>query len=222
MTVKKPADATYTFPAGSKIVEAASHTYYLKTDVANNAFQLMHYDGTSNADVPVVDNVVGLSFDYYGDAQPPIVRKPLADPTPPGTTYGPKPSAVALPNAANPTAGPFVAGENCIFSNDGSPIPAPKLATLGGGTQALVKFTAADFTDGPFCPNATNANRWDADLLRIRKVGVTLRVQTAVSALRGPASVLFTRGGTSKGGVKWVPDQELHFEIAPRNLNLGR
>ena len=130
----------------------------------------------------------------------------------PATTYGPKPSAVAV--------APWGAFENCLFS--AGAIPAPKLPVLGAGTQALVALTAAHLTDGPFCPNDTNANRWDADLLRIRKVGVTLRVQTAVAALRGPAGVLFTRGGTSSGGVKWVPDQELHFDISPRNLNLGR
>ena len=49
-----------------------------------------------------------------------------------------------------------------------------------------------------------------------------LLAETAIAALRGPAGVLFARGGTSAGGFKWVPDQELHFDISPRNLNLGR
>jgi Tfp pilus assembly protein PilW len=211
LTAKKPAGAnTPTFAAGSKIVEASNHTYYLKTDVSKKTYQLMHYGGTSNSDVPVVDNVVGLEFDYYGDAQPPIVREPVLDV--PATTYGPKPSAVPV--------APWGAFENCLFSPGA--IPAPKLAVLGAGGPALVPLTATELTDGPFCPNDTNANRWDADLLRIRKIGVTLRVQTPVAALRGPAGVLFARGGTSAGGVKWVPDQELHFDISPRNLNLGR
>jgi Tfp pilus assembly protein PilW len=210
LTVNKPADAVVTtFAAGSKIVEASSHTYYLKTDVPANTYQLMHYDG-SNRGVPVVDNVVNLRFDYYGDAQPPTARKSLSDV--PATTYGPKPSAVAV--------APWGAFENCLFSPGA--IPEPKLPVLGAGTHGLVALTAAQLTDGPFCPNDTNANRWDADLLRIRRIAVTLRVQTAVAALRGPAGVLFTRGGTSSGGLKWVPDQELHFDISPRNLNLGR
>jgi hypothetical protein len=51
---------------------------------------------------------------------------------------------------------------------------------------------------------------------------VTLRVQAAHSALRGPAGTLFTRGGTSRGGPGFVPDQEIRFEVSPRNLNLGR
>jgi hypothetical protein len=211
LTVKKPGDANSTpFAAGSKIVEASSHTYYLKSDVPNDINQLMHYDGTTNRAVPVVDNLVGLEFDYYGDAQPPIVRRSLSDV--PATTYGPKPSAVAV--------APWGAFENCVFSP--SAIPVPKLPVLGAGTPALVRLTSAQLTDGPFCPNDTNGNRWDADLLRIRKIGVTLRVQTPVAALRGPAGVQFTRGGTSAGGFKWVPDQELHFDISPRNLNFGR
>ena len=86
----------------------------------------------------------------------------------------------------------------------------------------MVPLTAAQLADGPWCPNGVNANRWDADLLRIRKIGVTLRVQSAVAALRGPAGVLFTNGGTSRGGSKWVPDQEIRFQVSPRNLNPGR
>ena len=109
--------------------------------------------------------------------------------------------------------------ESCLLS---PAIPAPKLPALGAGTHALVALTAAELTDGPFCPDNTSGNRWDADLLRIRRIGVTLRVQAAVAALRGPAGPLFTRGGTSKGGFKWVPDQEIRFDISPRNLNLGR
>src|SRR6185295_14523106 len=140
--------------------------------------------------------------------------KALIDTTGPWTSYGPKPKAIALP--------PFAAGENCVFINDGSPVPAPRLAALGAPGSGLVKLTAAQLTDGPWCPNATSANRWDADLLRVRKVGVTVRVQAAAAMLRGPASALFVRGGTSTGGSKWVPDQEIRFEVSPRNLNLGR
>ena len=112
--------------------------------------------------------------------------------------------------------------ENCVFINDGTPTPAPRLATLGGAGSGLIKLTAAQLTDGPWCPNATNVNRFDADLLRIRKIVVTLRVQAASAALRGPASALFSHGGTSTGGNKWVPDQEIKFTVSPRNLNLGR
>jgi len=47
-------------------------------------------------------------------------------------------------------------------------------------------------------------------------------VETAAKALRGPAGVLFTHGGTSRGASQWLPDQEIRFQVTPRNLNLGR
>jgi hypothetical protein len=195
----------------TKIVQAANFVYYLNTTTN----QLMFYDGGIGADVAVADNVVGLSFEYYGDPQPPTWRpgKAVSDKIGPWTTYGPKPSALAV--------APWSIGENCIFSNDGSG-PQPKLPALGAMGTGLVKLTPAQLTDGPWCPNAASNNRWDADLLRIRKVAVTLRVQAANAALRGPASALFAKGGTSRGGERWVPDQEIRFEISPRNLNLGR
>ena len=116
----------------------------------------------------------------------------------------------------------YPAGENCLFMLDPGGAQVPRLAGLGSGSLGLVPLTAAQLTDGPWCPDAANLNRWDADLLRIRKIGVTLRVESASDALRGPASALFAHGGTSRGGNRWVPDQEIRFQVSPRNLSLGR
>ena len=202
--------------AGYSIVEAASHTYSLKPDAATGASQLTHYDGVSS-NATVVDHLVGLTFEYYGDPFPPALVKPIGDPTGPWTTYGPKPPPLDL----RPTMYP--AGENCAFQLDATGLrQIPRLATLGGGSTTLVKLTAAQLTDGPWCPDATNPHRFDADLLRIRTIAVTVRVETASSALRGPAGLLFTHGGTSRSADRWVPDQEIRFQVSPRNLNLGR
>jgi len=65
-------------------------------------------------------------------------------------------------------------------------------------------------------------NQFDADLLRIRKVRVTMRVQAANRAMRGSDTRLFRIAGTSKGGERFVPDYTISFEVAPRNLNLTR
>ena len=201
-------DLSKSYASGSNVVQVESHTYYLRTDLATNTFQLMQYDGGSN-DVPLVDNVVGLEFEYFGDPQPPLVVRPSTDERGPWTTYGPKPSAVT--------------NENCVFMNDGSPRPAPRLPVLGPGgtTTTLVRLGAAELTDGPWCPDNNSPNRFDADLFRIRKIGVRIRVQTGNAALRGPASALFTYGGNSRGGNKYLPDQEVRFQVTPRNLNLG-
>jgi type II secretory pathway pseudopilin PulG len=189
-------------------------TYWLKTDDATATYQLTAADTTTGVDVPVVDHVVALAFEYYGDPQPPTMRKPLADPVGPWTTYGPKPASSA--------AAPFDAGENCVFFNDGSQTPQPRLAVLGPASASLVALTSAQLTDGPWCPNAGAADRWDADLLRIRSIAVRVRVQAALATLRGPASALFIHGGTSRSGHRWLPDLEIRFQVSPRNLNIVR
>jgi prepilin-type N-terminal cleavage/methylation domain-containing protein len=202
------------------ITQVAAHTYYLKTDIANNTYQLMHYDGaaTTASDQPIVDNVVKLQFSYYGDPQPPALLPGavLTNQTGPWVTYGPKPPALGVNNSADS----WGAGENCTFmvSNGQTVSRLPVLAA----NEGEVLLTQAQLTDGPWCPDASRADRFDADLLRIRKVRVNLRVQAALASLRGPAGLLFTRGGTSTSSNRYAPDQEVYFDITPRNLNLGR
>ena len=57
---------------------------------------------------------------------------------------------------------------------------------------------------GPGVPTAASPNRYDADLLRVRAIRVTLRVQAGNPQLRGALGagedVLFARPGTSRGG----------------------
>jgi hypothetical protein len=197
---------------GSYISQIAMYTYWLKTDTVANNYQLMRYDGNVT-DVPIADNVVGLSFEYYGEPSPPQLRPGLT----PATTYGAAPPALGVNNSADS----WGAGENCAFTLSAG-AQVPRLAWLGDGNDGLVKLTQAQLTDGPWCPDATSPNRYDADLLRVRKVRVTLRVQVANPAYRGPTGTLFARGGTSRGGERYLPDQELKFDITPRNVNLGR
>ena len=46
-------DLSTDYDDGSQITQVATHTYYLKTDIATNTYQLMHYDGYMT-DLPVV------------------------------------------------------------------------------------------------------------------------------------------------------------------------
>jgi hypothetical protein len=96
------------------------------------------------------------------------------------------------------------------------------MGALGPSTGPLVKLTQAMLTDGPWCPDSAAGNRFDADLLRVRKIRVTLRVQVGPKAFRGPIGPLFLRGGTSIGGERYIPDQAIVFEVTPRNLSFGR
>jgi hypothetical protein len=95
------------------------------------------------------------------------------------------------------------------------------LQTLAAG-NGQVLLPPNILADGPWCPDDQHTNRFDADLLRVRRIRVKLRVQVGLDSLRGPAGVLFTHGGTSTGGQRFVPDQEISFDVTPRNMNLGR
>ena len=208
------------YDSGNAILtQVETHTYYLKSDATAQTYQLMHYDGYLT-DLPVVDNVVKLQFEYFGEPQPPqlLPGKCLSAGCPgPWTTYGPRPPALGVDTK---TGDEYGAGENCVFQvANGQQVP--RLPVLGAGT-GQVPLDPASFQDGPWCSDMASPDRFDADLLRIRKVRVHLRVQAAATSLRGPASVLFTHGGSATDSKQWVPDEEITFDITPRNMNLGR
>jgi hypothetical protein len=208
-------DTPHLYPPGAAIVDVAIDGYYPKADAATDTYQLMHYDGVDST-APVVDHVVELGFEYYGDPSPPRLVKSVSDPVGPWTTYGPRPPQLDVQRTLYP------AGENCVFQVDADGVSQiARLPALASGT-ALVKLAAAQLADGPWCPDASDPRRFDADLLRIRKVSVRLRVEAAQPMLRGPAGVLFRRAGTSRTADRWVPDLQSRFDVVPRNLNLGR
>jgi prepilin-type N-terminal cleavage/methylation domain-containing protein len=197
-------DLSKAYGVGAQIAAMSTRTYYWHSDDSTSTYQLRYSDGEA-IDEPMVDNVVALSFQYFGEPRPPVMLKSITEAAGPYTSNGPKPPA---------------SGENCIFV-PGTPLPEPRLTALGPG-DTLVELSEATLTTGPKCPSDSAAQRFDADLLRIRRIGVRLRVQVASATLRGPAGALFAKGGYSKGGVTWVPDQEISFDVTPRNLNLGR
>jgi prepilin-type N-terminal cleavage/methylation domain-containing protein len=200
---------TRAFTAGSNVAEAIAATYALKADPASGAYQLVRADGADPAQ-PLLDHVVKLEFRYFGAAEPPRVLDDTEMAL--RASYGPAPP----PLDQSLTGWP--AGENCTFAVvDGH--HETRLSTLGTA-GSVVEIPPALFIDGPWCPDAGARNRFDADLLRIRRVRFTLRVQTALASLRGPAGLLFTHGGLSRAAGRTVPDVEIQFDVTPRNLNL--
>jgi type II secretory pathway pseudopilin PulG len=133
----------------------AMRTYYLKSDARANVFELMQFDGQLT-DLPVIEHVVGLAFDYFAD--------PEAD--------------------------------------------SPALA--------LIKLDPAILTDGPWLKDASG-RFFDRDVLRIRRVHVRLRLESADPSLRGPAGALFVHAGSSTAAGRVVPDEEIEMHVAPRN-----
>ncbi len=70
------------------------------------------------------------------------------------------------------------------------------------GAGDPVKLDPATMTDGPWRQDASGRRTFDADLLRIRDVGVTLRVRSAL-------------------GARFMPDMEIQFHVALRNRPPG-
>lgn len=119
------------------------------------------------------------------------------------------------PLAPRPPAG----ASNCLFDASGN----PRLPTLPSGGSSLVELTPAMLTDGPAC--GTAPNNFDADVFRIRKVTVQLRMQAGAPELRGtnpPGQLLFQNPGTSSSAYRRVPDHMVEFDVTPRNMNLLR
>jgi prepilin-type N-terminal cleavage/methylation domain-containing protein len=100
---------------------------------------------------------------------------------------------------------------NCAWSA-GLP-PVPVLDDLGG--PVLAPASSDRFTDGPYCGVAPS--RFDADLLRIRRVRVTIRAQVASATMRGSGAD-FVNAGASAGGASAVPDIQVTFDVTPRNM----
>jgi type II secretory pathway pseudopilin PulG len=131
--------------AGTPVV--ATHTYYLRPHPASDTFDLMLYDGIET-DLPVVDHVVGLTFQYFGD---------------PGS---------------------------------------PKLLMSDDPDSDPVELNPAILVDGPWWDEKSGVRKFDADLVRLRCVAVTLRVRSPL-------------------GERFVPDLEIRFRIALRNMMSG-
>jgi hypothetical protein len=175
-------DLSYPYQAGSIITQASAHTYYF--DSVNK--QLRHYD-TYLTDVPVVDNVVGVTFQYFGDPEPPSKPKP-----PVGTA-------------------------NCLYDAAGNRLGNMTQLDADGGSLASLPLSI--FEDGPWC--GAGNNRFDADLLRVKRVRAILRVQAANSANRASGAG-YQVAGTGKSALAALPDYSVGFDVSPRNMNLGR
>jgi prepilin-type N-terminal cleavage/methylation domain-containing protein len=112
---------------------------------------------------------------------------------------------------------PPVGIENCLYDTTGTLKPGLQVLTTQGGSLAPLPLSILN--DGPWCGNGNN--RFDADLLRVRKVRLQVRIQTGQAAFRA-ASAEFAVTGRSKSAQRYLPDYLLSLDVVPRNLNLGR
>jgi len=170
------------YPVGTPVIAVESATYFF--DAASR--MLREYDGDAS-DVPLLDDVVGVSVRYFGATEAPVW------PRPPGGTA------------------------NCLYAADGSYMAA--LMPVLAGVGSRIELTAAMLTDGPWC--GQGGMQFDADLLRVRRVRVTLRLQASDPANRGVTPADFRHRGVARNPVAMVPDVTVIVDVAPRNLMQG-
>ena len=103
--------------------------------------------------------------------------------------------------------------ENCLYDTAGALKPLPVLAGTDG---ALAVLPPAMLADGPWC--GSGATVFDADLLRIRAVRVTLRVQAPLAGTRGGGPA-FVQPGFARASWRLVPDAQITIVVRPRNLH---
>ena len=89
----------------------------------------------------------------------------------------------------------------------------PRLATL-----VVVLLHRQFLSDGPWCPDAASTYRFDADLFRVRRIDVLVRVQASMPRFRGMNPLMFANPGTALAPLWLVPDQEVRLSVTPRNL----
>jgi hypothetical protein len=178
--VSKPRGAapSHSYGDDARIVEVEARTYYVDTA----AKQLRQYD-TDNTDVPLMDDVVDMTMEYFGAVAPPTFPKPP------------------------------VGQANCLYDSGGHRLSG--MAHLSASEDGLAPLPVDMFNDGPWC--GSGALVYDADLLRIRRVRVTLRLQASSPGLRASGE-RFANAGTSRSAVKSVPDEIVSFDVSPRNL----
>jgi type II secretory pathway pseudopilin PulG len=112
------------------------------------------------------------------------------------------------PRASEP---PPAGAASCAYA-PGSP-PVPLLEDLGG--SALKVFPAARLTDGPVCGEPPYT--FDADLLRVRRIGVTIRLETESTEFRGSGPAFLTPGSSADAN-RMIPDLVVAFDVSPRNM----
>jgi prepilin-type N-terminal cleavage/methylation domain-containing protein len=104
---------------------------------------------------------------------------------------------------------------NCLYDAAGNLVPG---LTQLPAQVSLAPLPLSVLNDGPWC--GAGENRFDADLLRVRSIRVTLRIQATQAAHRGRGADYANPGGL-RSALSAVPDYTATFIVTPRNPGLG-
>lgn len=102
---------------------------------------------------------------------------------------------------------------NCLYDAAGNALPG--LRVLPASVDGYAALPLEMFTDGPWC--GSGATAFDADLLRVRRVRLTIGVRASSALLRATGHD-FSMGGLARSAWRRLPDIVVSFDVAPRNL----
>jgi prepilin-type N-terminal cleavage/methylation domain-containing protein len=169
----------------AQLVEAEALRFWLAPQ-PDGSKSLVRASG-AGAVQPIVDGVTELAISLWGEAAAPQMTW---DGTDGWASYGPRPPVAAFLDGA----GLWPAGESCSASR-GALGPRSRLNDLGQpGT--LVLLGRSDLSDGPWCTGG-RLGAYDADLIRLRRVDISLTLAPLVPAFRssspGPGGLIANR-----------------------------
>ena len=202
---------------GATVTQVEQHTYYLRTNVGTSTFQLMHYDGYMR-DEPLVDNVVALAVHLLRRAQRAAWRSP-----PPRRR--PRPTVPSRPLLTRDlTVGDeYRAGENCLFMVDGGGQQVSRAA------ESRAPDRRASSKSRRRCCKTGRGARTRPRPIASMPTCSGCGAWACACACRSPRPTCAARPACSSpaaaprpASARLVPDQDIRFEVAPRNLNLGR
>ena len=193
----------------------ARHDFFTITDIEADVAQLRaHASSTANVFSPGAFVAQVESHSYYLDA----ARRQLRTYDGDATDVPVADNVVDLafeyfgdplpPRSPVPPEG----AENCLYDAAGQLRPA---AVLSADRTGLAPLPLSMLNDGPWC--GAGETRFDADLLRVRAVRVSVRVQATLAAFRA-AGPEFRQPGSSRTSARYLPDAAITMLIVPRNL----
>jgi prepilin-type N-terminal cleavage/methylation domain-containing protein len=130
-----------------------------------------------------------------------------------------------------------IEGETLLFETAPQPDGSRALVqrTAAGATQPLVEGVThfgveawdatghlgpLELADGPWRAGGVDVPEYDADVLRIRRLDISMAVEVLSASLRGPAGRWFGRPGTAAHTpLRWVPDRRVRASVALRNAS---